>query len=293
MRRTYLKRGIMALTVFALVGAMSLGNAETSNADPRGRMFPDHNRLAMMRGLDLSDSQKEQIREIYRALRENKREKVRAAMDFEGDIAEKDLAEIKTEISEMIYKGMEAQYQVFQVLTLEQRTTLEEKIKGNHENRKDITENRRNRFNEKLTRELDLTSNQQAKLRKMKFDRDDRDGMHFLEEKLDLTYSQKEKITSILEKHRDDNRGLEISRQRFRDLRDLAAASTFDEAKAKKLASDMADEMVSRIRERNAMNAEIMKVLNEDQKEEFKEIREHFEGRQPFGAPFHGAPHRI
>ena len=38
----------------------------------------------------------------------------------------------------------------------------------------------------------------------MNFDRDRKDGISDLEEKLDLTFSQKEKILSILEKHKDE-----------------------------------------------------------------------------------------
>ena len=291
-----MKRGIMALTVFALVGAISLGNAGTSSAIQKGGMFPGHEGPLMMRGLDLSDSQKGQIREIFRDLRENNREKDRAfrdrIRDFESDVTAEDLAGIKSEIAEMTYKGMKTQYQVFQVLTPEQRAKLEEKRKGDREDGNDIRENRRNRFNERLTRELDLTSSQQAKLERMNFDREEKGGISHLEEKLDLTFSQKEKIMSILEKHKDENRGREQGRKRMKDLHDLVSAPTFDETKARDLASSMAEEMVSRISERKALNAEIMKVLNDDQKEEFQDMRHNLWNRGPHDGGFQGHPGR-
>lgn len=299
MKNNNLKRGIMALSVFALVGAMSLGNAGTASANPGGGMPPEHNRIAMMRGLDLSDSQKEQIREIYKELRENNREKGREFRDrskaFDGDLSEKELAEMKTEMSEKMYEGMKAQYQVLQVLTPEQRAKMEEKIKQGPKDREEARQNRRDRYNEKLARELDLTQSQQEKLQKMKHDdREGRDGISFLAEKLDLTFSQKEKIQGILDKDKgkDHEKGREMGRKRMKDMHDLVSASSFDETKAKAMASDAAEEMISRMSERKAMFEEIMKVLDEDQKAEFKEMGRHFQQMGPFGGPSHGRPGR-
>lgn len=301
MKSKNLKKGIMALSVFALVGAMSLGNTGTASANPGGGMSPEHNRIAMMRGLNLSDSQKEQIREIYKALRENNREKGKElhgrSRALDGDLSEKELAEMKTEMSEKVYEGMKAQYQVLQVLTPEQRAKMEEKIKQGPKDREEARQNRKNRYNKKLARELDLTQSQQEKLQKMKHDdREGRDGISFLAEKLDLTFSQKEKIQGILDKYKDKGKdhekGREMGRKRMKDMHDLVSASSFDETKAKEMASGMAEEMVSRISERRVIAEEIMKVLDEDQKEEFKEMGRHFQQMGPFGAPSHGRPGR-
>ena len=296
MKNCSMKKGIMALTVFALVGAISLGNSGTSRAMQRDGMFPGSGGPAMMRGLDLSDSQKEQIREIFKGLREKGKEEGRAfrdsIRDYESDLTAEEAAGIKSKMAEMTYKGMQTQYQVFQVLTPEQRQKLEEKRTENQDDRKDIRENRRNRFNQELTRELDLTSSQQAKLQKMNFDRDRKDGISDLEEKLDLTFSQKEKIISIVEKHRDADRNQRQGREKMKELHDLVSAATFDETKAREMASSMAEDMVSRISERKALNAEIMEVLNEDQKEQFQDMRYNLWDREPHHGGFQGHPGR-
>ena len=88
------------------------------------------------------------------------------------------------------------------------------------------------------------------------------------------------------------NRGREQGRERMKDLHDLVSAPTFNETKAREIASSMAEEMVTRISERKALNAEIMEVLNEDQKEQFQDMRYSLWDREPHHGTFQGHPGR-
>ncbi len=297
------KKSVIAVTGIAVAGAVLLGSFNMAQAYTRTKEFGDKDGLTMMKDLGLSESQKEQIRKMEQDWKETNREKrknLREKMDSFGvEPGEKDLNEVRAHMSEMIYQGMKNRYELFQVLTPEQRAVLEKKRMDPREDRQKKRENReekKEQFKEKLTRELDLTPGQQQKLHAMKLQHSRRDRTSFLAEKLDLTQSQKEQIENILEKHRGmygkGEDGIQRKDKENLDLmKELHDSPTFDESKARELSSAMAEKMVSGFMERKKIDSEIMQILNEDQKEEFMKMRRDFRNRDGgHRGSIHGKP---
>ncbi|HPI98092.1 MAG TPA: Spy/CpxP family protein refolding chaperone, partial [Synergistales bacterium] len=194
-----------------------------------------------------------------------------------------EVEQVKKQLSEGIYQGMKRGYEMGKILTPEQKEQLKEKWGEKKDRMEDRREGARKRFNQRLIDELDLTSEQQNKLDNMKFGPAERGIMAFCEEKLELTDEQVAQIEEIMEKYRPEkDRGFRNFRGEGKDIFGLFSAESFDEARAREMADDQADKMVEGIMNMNRMKAEVLKVLDDDQKEEFEKMMEHrFDHHRP------------
>lgn len=286
-----MKKTIIGITLAALLGGVLL-SAGIASAHGDNRDFMGFRGEGFFKDLELTDSQKGQLWDL---MREQGRKGFKEMRGLRGDMRELDensskeeVEQVKKQLSDGIYQGMKKGYEMGKILTPEQK----EQLKGKWGERKvrfeDRREGARKRYNQRLIDELDLTPDQQKKLDDMKFGPAERGIMAFCAEELELTDDQVEKIEGIMEKYRpEEGRGFRNFRGEGKEMFGLFSAESFDEARAREMADDQADKMVEGIMNMNKMKAEILNVLEDDQKEEFEKMMEHH-----FGHGHPGRDHR-
>ena len=273
-----MKKTILTVSLFAFLGALLL-SAGIPAAEARMGRNMDNRDGAFMRGLELTSEQRDEMRDL---MKKEGRNMSRQMRDFHDDLevlgsnpSEEQIGNLKTRLSDSIFQGMKLHYEMGRILTTEQRKELgdrwESGKRGMGQDRGDI----RQRYNRKITEELDLSSEQQKKLEDISFSRSGMHMMAYCTEELDLTEDQTNRIESIVEAYRpEDGRGFMDLKDSRKEIHDLLSADTFDEDKAESLAADRAENMIEGFMKMKEMESEIMKVLDEDQREEFMEMKE-------------------
>jgi|GEM_PF-2013695 len=273
-----MKKTILTVSLVAFLGALLL-SAGIPVAEARMGRNMDNRDGAFMRGLELTSEQRDKMRGL---MRKEGRNMSRQMRDFHDDLevlgsnpSEEQIDNLKTRLSDSIFQGMKLHYEMGRILTTEQRKELGDrwesgKTRMGHD-RGDV----RQRYNRKLSEELDLSSEQQKKLEDLSFTRSGMHMMAYCTEELDLTEDQQDKIENIIEAYRpEDGKGFMYLRDSRKEMNDLISADTFDEDKAENLAMERTEDMIEGFMKMKEMESEILKVLDEDQKEEFMEMKE-------------------
>lgn len=110
-----------------------------------------HRRLGFLRGLDLTDAQRQQVREIAERFHQSlapQREELRSIMDErrqDGELTEAQKTRVRQLRAELEASMQRYQQEVLGVLTPEQRTKAEQFLRERQERREQFRERRRNR----------------------------------------------------------------------------------------------------------------------------------------------------
>jgi len=274
-----MKKTIIGITLAVFLGGFLL-SAGVASAHVGNRDFMDFRGQDIFKDLELTDAQKGQLWDLRKEQGRKDFKEMRGLRkdmkELDENSSKEEVEQVKKQLSDGIYQGMKKGYEMGKILTPEQKEQLKENWGERKDRMEDRRENARNRFNKRLTEELELTSGQQKKLENMKFGPGEMGMMGFYAERLELTDEQVDKIEGIMEEYhsQDGWQFMNLGGER-KDMIQLLSAESFDESKARKIADDQAQKMVEGILNMNKMKAEILKVLDDDQKVEFEKMMAH------------------
>lgn len=230
----------------------------------------------------LSDKQRQEIERIHDAGDPmTGRHNAERVLDSLGENPDTQaVAAAKAKIADGLYGVMKMHYQIWQVLTEEQRETIEVHRQDHPSGgKKNMLDNEA--FVRYVDRVCDLDPVQEKALASLKPE-DFRKGMDnerfvLLGEKLNLTVKQKQEFTALFEKadERPDKHHDGIGPEdRFKENARLMNAPTFDEKLAHGISTEQADKMVSGYLARRKFHRDILNILTDEQRKQFEEFED-------------------
>ncbi len=229
-------------------------------------------------GITLTAEQREQVEAIHGECEPlEHRQTVGKTLDSLKDNPKaEDIKAAKDKIADNLYEGAKKRWETWQVLTDDQRRTLQERLNEGRGNRWEQDQMRHESFVRYMGGVCDLDQGQRNRLSAL--DKDDfRKGMqreHFtlLAEKLNLTDEQKKDLATLWNNERgnfgDRGPGGPGRDDSFKLMND----SKFDEKAARTLAAEHADEMVDGYLAHAEIHEKVMKILDPVQQKELEKL---------------------
>ncbi|MEA3507575.1 MAG: Spy/CpxP family protein refolding chaperone [Synergistota bacterium] len=229
-------------------------------------------------GITLTAEQREQVEAIHGecAPLEHRQTVGKTLDSLKDNPKAEDIKAAKDKIADNLYEGAKKRWETWQVLTDDQRRTLQERLEEGQGNRREQDQMRHESFVRYMDETCDLDQGQRNKLSSL--DKDDfRKGMqreHFtlLGEKLNLTDKQKNDLAALRENERvnfEDRAPGGPGRDYYLIFMN---DSKFDEKAARKLAAEHADEMVDGYVARAEIHEKVMKILDPVQQKELEKL---------------------
>jgi len=272
-KRTYGKTAaIIAGAVMAVAGLVMFTGDASAFGPGRGESG------GFGPGITLTAEQREQIEAIHGDHSPiQQRQTVGKTLDSLKDNPKaEDIKGAKDKIADSLYEGAKKRWETWQVLTDEQRNTLQERWKQGQGNRRQRDEMRHESFVRYMDGVCDLDQGQRNKLSSLD-ENDFRKGMqreHFalLGEKLNLTDQQKKDIVALWNDERGNLGDRGPGGPRFDDSFKLMNDSKFDEKAARTLAAEHADEIVDGYLAHEEIHEKVMKILDPVQQKELEKL---------------------
>ena len=265
------------------VAAISLSGLTL--AQPAGPSMRHHEPVKEMvkhlRGIGLSDLQREEIKTLVSAFKEAKPRPVRGSVDkpdFDFETAS------ETQISTFIQTQFEARetqhfalaqlrHDIFNVLTEEQQAKVlarEAKREAKKENRRNASEEKKAQFAKRLDRE---GKDKKFSHHNRKGHQHKRDGLPF--EGIELSDTQQESLSTLRESFKDTAEANRLIMRSFKDAqRELIRSSSFSQASWEALVTKYKDDIVSAGVEKAKHRQAMFALLTDEQKTELKTQRE-------------------
>ena len=265
------------------VAAISLSGLTL--AQPAGPGMRHHEPVKEMvkhlRGIGLSDLQREEIKTLVSAFKEATPRPVQGSVekpDFDFETAS------ETQISAFIQTQFEARetqhfalaqlrHDIFNVLTEEQQAKVlarEAKREAKRENRRNASEEKKAQFAKRLDRE---GKDKKFSHHNRKGHEHKRDGLPF--EGIELSDTQRESLSALRESFKDTAEANRQIMRSFKDAqRELIRSSSFSQASWEALVTKYKDDIVSAGVEKAKHRQAMFALLTDEQKTELKTQRE-------------------
>ncbi|PRO69637.1 Spy/CpxP family protein refolding chaperone [Alteromonas gracilis] len=265
------------------VAAISLSGLTL--AQPAGPGMRHHEPVKEMvkhlRGIGLSDLQREEIKTLVSAFKEATPRPVQGSVekpDFDFETAS------ETQISAFIQTQFEARetqhfalaqlrHDIFNVLTEEQQAKVlarEAKREAKRENRRNASEEKKAQFAKRLDRE---GKDKKFSHHNRKGHEHKRDGVPF--EGIELSDTQRESLSALRESFKDTAEANRQIMRSFKDAqRELIRSSSFSQASWEALVTKYKDDIVSAGVEKAKHRQAMFALLTDEQKTELKTQRE-------------------
>lgn len=299
-------------TAALILGGMVLGvgmPAVANSGDPNhrggmdGRGGAQHRFISpeVLGSLDLTQEQKADLWDLYQGKRNQRRSrdedsKVRSLMQkvHSGQTVDEDLkAAARSEISGRIMERQQDVTKLYRILTPEQRVKVESAREARQERRRERLEKRAECAGEGQHmgngQGLKPGNGQGERLRSGNI-RGRYEGAHFMgrmSDELNLTDTQKVRISEIIQEHRGDRKdrreGFRETRGERREMMQMAWAEAPDQGKIREAADKLAADRVERMLQGGEMMKKIRGVLTEEQLEKLDSCRENWQEGRHFG----------
>ncbi|GFD74837.1 Spy/CpxP family protein refolding chaperone [Alteromonas marina] len=275
----------MKKVLIASVTVAAISLSGLTLAQPAGPGMRHHEPVKEMvkhlRGIGLSDLQREEIKTLVSAFKEAKPRPVRGSVDkpdFDFETAS------ETQISTFIQTQFEARetqhfalaqlrHDIFNVLTEEQQAKVlarEAKREAKKENRRNASEEKKAQFAKRLDRE---GKDKKFSHHNRKGHEHKRDGLPF--EGIELSDTQRESLSALRESFKDTAEANRQIMRSFKDAqRELIRSSSFSQASWEALVTKYKDDIISAGVEKAKHRQAMFALLTDEQKTELKTHRE-------------------